>query len=350
MNLLAKDDVDKNSNENNAYGNLDTGKEADSSSVPEATTTNEVALQDIASLSILEEDEEASENGESRSSKLVSIDLRSKKQKDETNDGATTLRPPQKQFKRRNTLIQLLNTAFKRPSKVNDDPSDHSVSNRTLSTDISKLKITFPLPNKDPLLPFRRISDLATAFEVEEKNILDSFQNVAFQALEYKYRNSPKAEIRTDKSMIKSSYSQFDTKVTHDSNTNPNEQSDFITAEPMRVVGCAIPELGAHVLIGLADSDGKLHGDMCISLTEIMTMNDNESHKCFKENIPVSLGGELRGRASANFSIALLTMVSLSEVRQRASNRDILAYPDSLLKDVGISSLDVPKAGPPRRS
>jgi hypothetical protein len=304
-------------------------------------------------MSMLEEENEESV----RSSTFVDVNLDSSKNIIEEAVALPTSK--KKALKRRSTLKQLVKMVFKAPK---GEGSDHdTTSRRTLTKEITKIKVTFPLPNKDPLVPFRRISDLAKAFEVEKENILDSFQNVALQALEYKYRNSRKAEIATDRNAIKSSTSEFNanverkediTKSTDVNGDATQVHNHVVTGNAMRVVGCAIPELGSHVLIGIADADGKSHGDMCVSLTEIMDLSNNNTHRFFKENIPVSAGGELRGRASGHFSISLLTIVSLADIHHHAHRKDSIKFPDPIHRPAHEIANTVvaplPAAGPPK--
>ena len=222
-----------------------------------------------------------------------------------------------KSIKRRGTLANAFSAAKKVGKLALQIKSENGAKtlNRTIPGTVTSLKVTFPLPCKDPLVPFRRISDLAKAFEVDQKNILDSFQDIALEALEFKYRNSPAAEVKTDKQSLVNSYSSFEAKCsikTQQSSTSGDKViSDNVTTEPMRVVGCAIPELGAHVLIGLIDDKGVSHGELCVSMTEIIDVKSNSKETAIINDIPVSQGGELRGKASGKFSIALLTIASL---------------------------------------
>ena len=199
---------------------------------------------------------------------------------------------------------------------------------------VSRVKVTFPLPGKDPLQPFRRIHEIAKAFELEKKSILDSFQEVARNVWDKKYTKEQLDSVQTDYSSLINSVSEFSIlKCEHNTNLAMSEQgndieagnngskaslevelhSDTLSCAPMRLMGCIVPELGTHVLIALANAAGETQGEITISLSHLVDLKSNSSKSAYFGNIPVSRGGELRGKASGKFSLSLLTIVSTSD-------------------------------------
>jgi len=272
------------------------------------------------------------------SSRMVDIDLNrnseisgSSHSDKAHNDSGKDAASAKKTSKKRPSLVGALFSAGKDLITGGKKEKEEGKSkSRSIKSEISRVQVCFPLPGKDPLLRFRQISLLAKAFEVSEKSILDSFQEVALRALENKYPNEELNQVNTDTESLTTDVSVFPctcqhkiSRVTENGGvaeiTSANGvdgeiiHSDFISCGPMRVCGCVVPELGTHVIIALVDSKGENHGEFTISLSHLVDLKSNSRKDDEFSDIPVSRGGELRGKASGMFSLSLLTILSTDE-------------------------------------
>ena len=257
---------------------------------------------------------------------------------------------PLRKSKKRKTIVGAIWGAgkdlFKSSSEKESKGGKIKKRRASRPSSITNIKVGFPLPGKDPLLPFRQIASLAKAFEVNDKSILDTFQDVAIRSLESKYPNDELHQVKTDSESLLTDLSVFPCTCTHkvgkltetgvadiipqngvtdiipqNSQTFGNEEeihSDFISCPPMRMCGCIVPELGTHVIIALVDSQGENHGEFTISLSHLVDLKSNSRKDEEVADIPVSRGGELRGKASGMFSLSLLTILSTESDPQLA--------------------------------
>jgi len=275
------------------------------------------------------------------SSRMVDIDLNRKSEiaqsysDKSTGDLEKAVSAKRKQDKKRPSIVGALFNAGK--DLITGSKREHeakSRGSRSIKATITHIQVCFPLPGKDPLLRFRQISSLAKAFEVGEKSILDNFQDVALRALENKYPNGELDRVKTAKESLTADYSTFPCTCQHRigqltenggvadltfASGKENEiigeiiHSDVISCAPMRVCGCIVPELGTHVVIVLVDAKGDNHGEFTISLSHLVDLKSNSRKDDSFSDIPVSRGGELRGKASGMFSLSLLTILSTDD-------------------------------------
>ena len=78
----------------------------------------------------------------------------------------------------------------------------------------------------------------------------------------------------------------------------------------LRVVGCVIPELGAHAMLKLVSKAGRELGECVVSLTHLMVLDQKKQHRCEMSHIPVTSGGRELGEARGFFTLTYLASVS----------------------------------------
>jgi hypothetical protein len=227
--------------------------------------------------------------------------------------------PKKKMLNRRGTMTAIFDTV-----RGKKDKSEQSKTKSAM--DIKSIRVVFPLPSKDPLVKTRRMDEIAKSFEVHKKSVLDKIQEFALQAVELKYKANKQTDLFDKESIVNFvSYFPCDS-IRSDANTNipsPSRISDVndndsyiktVKCNPMCILGCVSPELGAHVLIGLSDSnDGDILGEILVSVDDMINTKNNSTKRKMFHDIPVTLGGVLRGTATGLFSVSLLTIVKLDE-------------------------------------
>jgi hypothetical protein len=78
----------------------------------------------------------------------------------------------------------------------------------------------------------------------------------------------------------------------------------------LRVVGCVIPELGAHVMLKLLTGSGTELGECVVSLSKLVILDAKKQHRCEVRQIPVTSGSKEVGEASGTFTLTYLASVS----------------------------------------
>lgn len=90
----------------------------------------------------------------------------------------------------------------------------------------------------------------------------------------------------------------------------------------LRVVGCVIPELGAHVLIKLLSASGVELGECVVSLSHLVRLDAKKQHRCEVSKIPVTSGSKEVGEAKGIFTLTFLASVT-EEHAPAAPNPDV---------------------------
>jgi hypothetical protein len=90
----------------------------------------------------------------------------------------------------------------------------------------------------------------------------------------------------------------------------------------LRVVGCVIPELGAHVLIKLLSASGAELGECVVSLSHLVRLDAKKQHRCEVSKIPVTSGSKEVGEAKGIFTLTFLASVT-EEHAPAAPNPDV---------------------------
>lgn len=88
------------------------------------------------------------------------------------------------------------------------------------------------------------------------------------------------------------------------------ERTRVQTCRGLRIVGCLIPELGAHVMFKLINKSGKELGECVVSLTHLMVLDHKKQHRCEISQIPITSGGKETGEARGTFTLTYLASVS----------------------------------------
>jgi len=185
---------------------------------------------------------------------------------------------------------------------------------------VSALDVVFPLPSKDPLLKQRKIFIMTQAFQGSSNDALFGLTEIAKdESKKYHLAQKDRAgeeHLHTSHESIMKPSSSF----TWSGSPRPSSSNTFMREEgtqdcaDFRVIGCLVPELGAHVMIKFVNAAGRNLGECVIALTHLISApNGKKELSATIKGIPVTLGGQARGTAKGHFTLTFLAQSSLEE-------------------------------------
>lgn len=178
---------------------------------------------------------------------------------------------------------------------------------------IANVTIVFPIPSKDPLITHRKISDIATAMQVDSSQLLSNFKDIAGSCMtadnviptststgDSPAGEPPKISILSKDAFLKSS-SVFEWKEVLNDIEKPLQQT-----VNMKLSGVISPELGAHALMKFTNKTGYVLGECVVCLSHLLNPNPTYINTSKFDQIQLSSGGQIRGFVNGTFAVRVL--------------------------------------------
>ncbi len=190
---------------------------------------------------------------------------------------------------------------------------------------ISNVIVVCPLPTKDPLLIYKKMNDIAEAFNVDDYGAMTQYEDLVDKMITPSHstlvtvvdnpissgnRHEP---LQDHKAFVRPS-SVFPWKELNESNRRSSGKfKDGLNSIPsqksvnMKLCGVISSELGGHIMLKFVNAFEYDLGECVVSISHLLSNDRKTVLKSSASKVPISSGGQIRGEASMQIMVRRLS-------------------------------------------